>query len=75
MVHPRLIVLSTNENSSSILTLCIIETRSQEHVNLDQNLFLWLFQHQCPFTVSVEKKIVKRKEECEKSIAQCKKTS
>ena len=75
MVHPRLIVLNASGSSSSRLTLCVIETRSQEHVNLYQSLFLWLIQHQCQFTESVEKnkRNRKRKEEGEKSIAQCKK--
>ena len=40
MVHPRLIALNASGNSSSLLTLCRIETRSQEHVN--RNTFLRL---------------------------------
>ena len=56
------IVPNATGNSSSLLTLCIIhvETRSQEHVNLDQNLFPWLSQHQCQFTASVGKKEIEK---------------
>ena len=51
----------------------MIEIRSQEHVNLDQNLFLWLIQHQCQFTESVEKKKEKEKMKVEIQLHSAKK--
>ena len=61
-----------NRNSSSLLTLCIIETHSKEHVNLDQNVSV-IDSTPVPVYRVCRKKSRKRKEEGERSIAQCKK--